>query len=124
MTEKIREVYLFDALYGNVEKYAYWLDRFHGRFVAVYTDGGGTRGTTEILMEDLTAWKIPFAHFQEMGMGDSVTTINNPSLPLLSPRGLKEHRVVFIHTDLEHNDVLNARQEFRMYLESGKLERR
>lgn len=99
MTERVREVYLFDALYGQLEKYAYWLDHYNGRFVAVYTDGGGTKGTTESLMEDLTAWGIPFSRSEEIAMTDSDLTTN---------------RILFIHTDLGHNDVVAKR---------GQLER-
>lgn len=124
LTEKVKEVYLFDALYGNVEKYAYWVDHSRGRLVAIYTDSGGTRGTTEGFMEDLSAWKIPFANVEESGSVDSRSTWSGKPLPALTPRDLRTHRVVFIHTDVQHNDVLSARQEFRSYLESGTLEER
>ena len=33
LTDKINEVILFDALYADVEKYAYWLDHYDGRFI-------------------------------------------------------------------------------------------
>ena len=55
MPEKIREVYLFDALYGQTEKFAHWIDHFQGKMVVIYTDSGGTKAETESLMADLRA---------------------------------------------------------------------
>ncbi len=106
LTERIREVYLFDALYGQLEKYSYWLDHSRGRFVAIYTDGGGTKGTTESLMEDLNAWKIPYGMVEETALADSDLTTN---------------RILFIHTDLEHNDVIAKRSQLEKYLRTGRI---
>ncbi len=107
-TEKIREVYLFDALYGQLEKYGHWLTQSTGRFVAVYCDSGGTKETTESLMEDLRGWGVPFASWEE----------TDPALDL------KKERITFIHSDLEHNEVLMMRSQYQRYLQSGTLEDR
>ena len=96
--EKIREVYLFDALYGQTEKFAHWIDHFQGKMVVIYTDSGGTKAETESLMADLRAWKIPYF------FGDKTS---------LSPRDLSKHRLIFIHTDLGHDMVVHCRLQFR-----------
>lgn len=104
--EQIREVYLFDALYGQLEKFGYWLTNESDRFVAVYCDSGGTKATTESLMEDLAGWRTPFAAWEE-----SDASVD-----------LRRQRINFIHSDLGHNDVLMVREQYRRYLESGSLE--
>jgi len=99
--EKIREVYLFDALYGQTEKFAHWIDHSQGKMVVIYTDSGGTKHETESLMGDLRACKIPYL------AGDETS---------ISPRDLSKHRLVFLHTDLGHDMVVHYRLEFRDFL--------
>jgi hypothetical protein len=106
MTESISEVYLFDALYGQTEKYARWIDRYPGKMIAVYTDSGGTKEETEGLMEDLTGWNIPYHAIEERSLVSA---------------DLRDHRIVFVHTDLEHDMVLSARMQFRDYLKASGL---
>lgn len=106
VTDRISEVYTFDALYGQLEKYGHWLTNSKGRFVAIYCDSGGTTSTTESLMEDLKGWQVPFASWEEA----------DPGL------NLKMERITFIHTDLGHNDVIAKRDQFQRFLESGSLD--
>ncbi len=108
VTDRISEVYAFDALYGQLEKYGHWLTHSKGRFVVTYCDSGGTRSTTESLMEDLNGWNVPFASGEE----------TDPSLDL------KKERISFIHSDLGHNDVIAVRNQFERLLGSGTLENR
>lgn len=107
--EKISEVYLFDALYGQTEKYAYWIDHYKGKMITIYTDSGGTKWETESLMEDLRGWGIPYAALEEAA---------------LAPGDLENNRLVFIHTDLEHDMVPRARSEYREYLKASGLSNR
>lgn len=104
--EKISEVYLFDALYGQTEKYAYWIDHFKGKMIAVYTDSGGTKDETESLMEDLRGWGIPYCAKDEAA---------------LLPADLQNNRLVFIRSDLKHDRVLHGRMQFREYLKASGL---
>ncbi len=106
MPERIKEVYLFDALYGQVEKYVHWLDRYQGRLVTIYTDSGGTKEETEALMEDLAGWEIPFVARREVD---------------LTANDLRSSRLVFIHTDLGHDAVMHARRQFQQYLHTSCL---
>jgi hypothetical protein len=106
ITGKIREVYLFDALYGEIEKYKHWIDRYDGRMVVIYTDSGGTKDETTSLMEDLRARKISTLAADE-------TTVSQSEL--------SDHRLIFLHTDLGHDMVMHHRMQFRKYLEASSL---
>ena len=107
--EKVSEVYLFDALYGQTEKFAYWIDHFRGKMVTIYTDSGGTKDETESLMEDLQGWGIPYCAKDEAA---------------LLPTDLQNNRLVFIHSDLQHDMVLTGRMEFREFLKASGLTNR
>jgi hypothetical protein len=104
--EKISEVFLFDALYGETEKLTHWIDRFDGKLINIYTDSGGTAWETKALMEDLAGWGIPYVAKDESAFSSS---------------DLKTNRLIFIHTDLRHEMVLSARMQFREYLKASGL---
>jgi hypothetical protein len=106
MTGKIKEVYLFDGLYADVEKYSYWLDHYKGRFINIFTSGGGTRRESENLMECLSAWGIPYMFID----GNSFTS-----------NQLKSARIVFIKSSLGHNDVISKQDQFKIFLETSRL---
>lgn len=107
----VREVWLFDALYGQTEKFTHWLEqdrkRLRGRFITIYTNDGGTKAETEKLMEDCTVWSVPFRAVEEQA---------------LTQQNLTRASVVFIHTDLTHNEVIARRSQFRRYLETSCLQ--
>ncbi len=106
LTPNISDVILFDALYGHTEKYSYWIDRFNGRFINIYTNDGGTKNESENLMGDLDGWKIPYRMFE-----DTVVTQSD----------LRTNRVTFIHTELSHNDVIATKNQFRDFLSTSRL---
>lgn len=105
-TNNISDVILFDALYGQTEKYVYWIENFKGRFINIYTDQGGTKYETENLMQDFDGWNIPYFSTEE----------NNLIL-----KDLTDNRLIFIHTDLTHNEVISVRKQFRDYLKTSTL---
>ncbi|MDL2717313.1 MAG: hypothetical protein PT977_06130 [Acidobacteriota bacterium] len=109
LTANIREVYLFDALYGQTEKLAHWIDRFPGKLIDIYTADGGTRDQSLDLMDDLRAWDIPFAAIPESAV---------------TPDLLKKNRLVFIDSPLAHNDVVGKNEQLRAYLTASDLPRR
>lgn len=109
LTADIREVILFDALYGQTEKFAHWIDRFPGRLVDIYTKDGGTRDQSLDLMDDLRAWDIPFAAVPESAVTQEL---------------LRKNRLVFIDSALEHNDVVAKNEQFRVFLTASSLPRR
>lgn len=106
LTKNISDVILFDALYGQTEKYVYWIDHYKGRLINIYTDNGGTKPETENLMADLDGWGIPYFKTEESDLQTTVLTNN---------------RLIFIHTDLGHNDVIAARNQFHRFLLSSSL---
>jgi hypothetical protein len=77
--------------------------------ITIYTDSGGTKEETELLMEDLDGWKIPYRAAEERA---------------IVPDDLRDNRLVFIHTDLEHDMVVSARMEFREFLKASGLSNR
>ncbi|HEX7547318.1 MAG TPA: hypothetical protein VF368_11370, partial [Gemmatimonadaceae bacterium] len=109
LTANIREVYLFDALYGQSEKFAHWIDRFPAKLVDIYTAEGGTREQSLDFMDDLRAWNIPFVAVPESAVTQDL---------------LRKNRLVFIESALEHDDVVAAKEQFRAFLAASSLPRR
>jgi len=101
LTEKISKVILFDGLYADVEKYSYWLDHYNGKFINIYTPTGGTKQESENLMECLNAWNIHFAFVTEDKLTDSI---------------LQNNRIVFIASQLKHNEVVSKNRQFTKFL--------
>ncbi|WP_448520273.1 hypothetical protein [Rhodoflexus sp.] len=89
----IKEVYLFDGLYGQFEKFILWIDRNKtARFVAITSPAeGGTEKQSMDMMSVMKAWRIPFASFKEID-GSLVE--------------MEKNRVIFIQSILGHNEVL------------------
>jgi hypothetical protein len=106
VTKNISDVILFDALYGQTEKFSYWIDHYKGRFVDIYTDSGGTKYESESLMADLKGWGVSYLTKEEKDISIS---------------DLKKNRLIFIHSDLTHNEVVVAKKQFRDYLSTSKL---
>ena len=106
LTQNISDVILFDALYGQTEKYVHWIEKFKGRFINIYTDNGGTKYETENMMKELDAWGIPYLKKEETE---------------LNLNDLKNNRFIFIHTELTHNEVISTRNQLRDYLKTSKL---
>lgn len=100
------EVWLFDALYGQTDSYLAWSDRTHGRLLNIYTDHGGTKDESEKFKARLTARGTPLLANEETALGADM---------------LKSNQFVFIHTDLGHNDVLDKRNEFTLFLKMSVL---
>jgi len=106
LTQNISDVILFDALYGQTEKYVHWIENFTGRFINIYTDNGGTKNETENLMHDFDAWNIQYFKTEENEL--KLTDLMN-------------NRLIFIHTELTHNEVISARMQFRDFLKTSAM---
>ena len=107
LSAKVKEVWLFDALYAETEKFLAWSDEHLGRLINIYTDGGGTKDDSETMMAQLTKRGTPFL---------AATEAN------LTTHKLRTNKLIFIHTDLGHNDVVAKRQQFSQYLKTSLLE--
>ncbi len=104
MTNQIREVYLFDGLYAQIEKFSDWMSNSQGRFINIYTPDGGTRSESEELIQRMTEWKLPF-HVIE---GDDFTDAE-----------LRSARIIFIASELGHNDVISKQLQLQRFLSTG-----
>ncbi len=106
LTDHVCEVILFDALYGQTEKFSHWLDHSQGRLVDIFTQDGGTKEESLGLMDDLTAWGIPWKLVPES---------------TLTEDDLKNNRILFITSDLPHDEVVMRRGQLREFLKAACL---
>lgn len=107
LSEKIKEAWLFDALYGGTENFVAWQKNENGHLLNIYTDHGGTKEETEKLM----------AAYQTNGVG----FFANEETNVLS-QNLLTNKIVFLHTDLTHNEVIFRRGEFSQFLQTSCLD--
>ena len=108
MTNQVSEVWLFDALYARTPKFLAWFDNEHGRLLDIYTEHGGTKGETEQLMADMKKRGTPYFTAKE---------------PDAKPSDLQTNKMVFIFTELPHDDVLDKHNTFQEFLETSALEK-
>lgn len=104
--EHIKGVILFDALYADTEKFSYWIDNYAGKFIDIYTDNGGTKSESENLMDDLDGWGINYFNTEETAV---------------TKDDLLNNRLIFIHTELQHNEVVAERNQFEKFLSASQL---
>src|SRR5579862_2589367 len=103
---KVNEVDLFDALYGQTDKFLAWIKKTpKGKLVNLYTDSGeGTREPSEQMMLDLKKQGLTPAFTEEPG---------------LTPLLLRDHPIVFIHSTREHNTIIFDPDIFKLFLENS-----
>ena len=106
LTENVKEVWLFDALYGRSDKFRNWFEHSDSRFIALYTEHGGTKTETENLIAALK-------HEGKSFLADQESKITEQQL--------RENRLIFLFTDLPHDEVLNRRKTFFKFLETSGL---
>jgi len=107
LSGKIREVWLFDALYGGTENFVAWQKAEDGRLLDIYTDHGGTKEETGNVM----------AAYKTNGVGFFAGEDTN-----VVPQNLLTNKIIFLHTDMIHNDVIAKRSTFEQFLKSSCLE--
>ena len=103
LTEHISDVILFDALYGHTEKFVHWIEKYKGRFIDIYTDGGGTDGESKEMVKQLIKLNI------------STDTIEEKEL---TPQLVLTQKMLFIHSLHKHNDIINDPDNFQLFLEN------
>jgi hypothetical protein len=109
LTEHVKEVWLFDALYARTEKFLAWWDKSHGRLIDIYTEHGGTKGETEKLIATL----------KERG-----TDLFSAMETETTPANLRDNRILFLFTDLPHDGVIHKRKDFELFLNTSCLAER
>ena len=105
-TNAVREVWLFDALYAEADKYEAWWRAAHGRLLNIHTKDGGTRAETVKFLARMKTMGAPVLE----GTDESLT-----------PGQLSGDRLVFLSTDLGHNEVVAKRKTFQRFLETSCL---
>jgi hypothetical protein len=108
MTDHVKEVWLFDALYAETDKFLAWFDKFHGRLLDIYTEHGGTKDETQKLMATLKQRGTPFFSGDEAKETSSELSTKGP---------------IFLFTSLEHDEVLQKHQTFKELLETSCLQK-
>ena len=106
LADKIKEVWLFDAWYGSTPYFVAWQQTYNGRLLDIYTDHGGTKEETEKLMGSLKTAGTGYWAGEDAAM---------------TPEILRSNRLVFIHTDMVHNDVVGLRSTYQKFLETSCL---
>ncbi len=102
----VQEVYLFDALYSQTDKFMAWIKANPANhFINWYTNhGGGTDEVSIQMMADLKTAGIPYLLSEEKD---------------LLPSFLHQNRILFVHTDREHNDIINRPDNFALLLNAS-----
>lgn len=106
LTAQVREVWLFDALYAQSERFLTWADQTEGRLLNIYTEGGGTKTRTEEMMATLRERNLPLLATTDLAV---------------TPLELTTNRLIFLHSDLSHSDVFAKRKTFQKFLETSCL---
>jgi hypothetical protein len=106
LTGKIGEVWLFDALYAKTERFALWFDHHPGRFIDLYTEHGGTKDESEALMTALQGNGVPYFSANETNA---------------TAADLRNHHLVFLFSELPHDEVMQKRESFRRFLDTSFL---
>ncbi len=106
LTDHIKEVYLFDALYGEIEKFTDWQDRQKGKIIDLYTEDGGTKEESEGLIEELGRRNIPYYAATDTD---------------ISGRDLESNRIIFIYTAVGHDEVVYKNDSLFRFLSASVL---
>jgi hypothetical protein len=102
----VEEVYLFDALYSETDKFMSWIqqDKEH-HFVNWYTNhGGGTDEMSIEMMHQLGHDSLSYALIEEQS---------------LNPINVKTNRILFVHSMREHNVIINRPDNLKLLLENS-----
>lgn len=94
---------LFDALYGQTEKFSMYL-KMHpsSRLINIYTDNGGTLQNSKDLEACFKGWHWPFLSIEEASFHIS---------------DIRNNRIIFLHSLQTHNEVVSANGNFTRFLQ-------
>jgi hypothetical protein len=113
----VQEVFLFDALYGQLDKYTNWIytepphsakwinAEPYRHFVHWFTNhGGGTDEMTDTLIQSLKVHHTDYSLVEELN---------------IQPKIIKNNRILFVHSLREHNVIINDPDNFQLLLENS-----
>jgi hypothetical protein len=103
---EISEVQLYDALYGETEKFLSWIQvNAAHRFINWYTNhGGGTDEVSIAFMEEL----------KKQGMHLALTEESE-----ITPEKVRSNSILFVHSPREHNDIIFNPDNFLLLLQNS-----
>ncbi len=104
LTSHIKDVMLFDALYGDLEDFAQWVASRQGHLYSVFTQDSDTIGYNFSLIDDLAREGVPLLLEEEK---------EEDRLP---PHGV---RAVFYRSRLDHYQVVDAESQFEKLLKTA-----
>jgi hypothetical protein len=107
LSDQVQEVWLFDALYAQTDKFLAWSSRPQTRLLNIYTEHGGTKSETEKTMATLKQSGSEIL----AGKEDEVTQAQ-----------IRTNHYVFLFTDLPHDEVVASHNTFRDFLMSSCLD--
>jgi D-alanyl-D-alanine carboxypeptidase/D-alanyl-D-alanine-endopeptidase (penicillin-binding protein 4) len=107
LSSNIKEVWLFDALYGGTSNFVAWQKNQSGRLLDIYTDHGGTKEESEKLMASYKSSSTGFFASEDSATADD---------------SLRTNKLVFLHTDMIHDDVPVKRATFGEFLKTSCLQ--
>jgi hypothetical protein len=99
----VKELLLFDALYGGNESYLAWLaaSKKH-RLVAIYTKDGGTFKNTQFIKN----YMQDSLHLKPLSINENE----------VDAKTLMNQRYLFIYSDKAHNDVIANQHNWQRFL--------
>ena len=107
-TNGVREVWLFDGLYAQTDKFLAWSQHQpQCRFIDLYTENGGTKKLTEDLINRLRTNHVSF-------VVDKDNSVSSDEL--------RTNRYVFLFSAFPHDAVLNQQRAFRTFIRTSSLE--
>jgi len=97
-------VLLFDALYAEPEKFAMYV-QMHPlcKLINIYTDNGGTFQNSKNFITEMAAWRWKYTDREEI---DFMKT------------DVRNNQAVFLHSKMQHNDVVANLNNFQRFLEA------
>jgi D-alanyl-D-alanine carboxypeptidase/D-alanyl-D-alanine-endopeptidase (penicillin-binding protein 4) len=107
LSTHVKEVWLFDALYGGTESFLAWQTNQNGRLLVLHTDDGGTMEETRRAMGLLGERRIDYRVAEESSAVEAEWRTN---------------RVLFLHSELAHSEVVAKRGQFSQCLGTSSLE--
>ena len=84
-----------------------WQKAQNGRLMDIYTDHGGTEGETGDLMASLKSDGVSFFFGEDTNA---------------TPDDLRTNKLVFLHTDMAHDDTPVKRHTFQQFLETSSFQ--
>ncbi|MBE2280741.1 MAG: hypothetical protein IAE91_10145 [Ignavibacteriaceae bacterium] len=107
LTGQVREVYIFDGMYGRLEEFTEWIEQYDGKFINIYAEKSGTKKGSEELLKTLEESGISFVYRKDTE---------------LTEEDLLDYSIVIVYTSLSHEDVIHRTGYFFRFLTSSCLE--